>query len=975
MFRHSFIKKVICISLAGLLIVTNLLPLSNNDKSYAESSSDGDEVLSQFDDDIFSARDDIYSSYLDVHKEFPRPQQEIMIQGEDYTNTIDMNVEVVEIEEGQAVETDEIGTIEWEVDVPEEGLYNIGIRYYPIEGKSSSIERKILLNGELPFQGASTLTFPRIWTNELDEIERDNRGNDLRPKQIESPMWFETEFKDAEGYYTEPYLFYFEEGINTISFVSSREPMLIDYLKVFQTEEVPTYEEVKQHYDEMGYQEVTNQEIKVQGESATLKSDPTLYAISDRSSPATEPYDVSKIRMNGIGGYNWRWPGQWITWDIDVPEDGLYKIAIKNRQNTLRGVYSTRKVMINGELPFSEMENTEFFYDNNWQMEVLGGEEDPYLFYLTEGTHELTMEVTLGNLAPLLRAVESSVLELNRIYRQILMITGPNPDPYRDYLLDRNIPEMLDVFRNQSNNLRGVADELVRLTGETSDQTEILNTMVIQLEDFIKKPETIQRRLDRYKINVGSLGTWILTIREQPLEIDYLMVASPDADLPKADASFVRKVAHEIGAFFYSFFEDYDSIGDVAEDGEEAVTVWIGTGRDQAQVLKSMIDETFTPETGINVNLQLVQMANLLPATLANQGPDVAMQVGNEIPVNYAMRNAVVDLAQFADYEEIEPRFRDSAVLPYRFDGGVYGLPEQQVFSMLFYRKDIFDELEIEVPQTWDEFLDLIPDLQKNHMEIALPLLQNPQNPGQAANLVPNQTFTMMLYQEDGELYQNDAKESALDSPIGLEVFDRWTSLYTNYKLPLQYDFANRFRTGEMPIGIENYTFYNHLSVSAPEIRGLWEFVPVPGTVQPDGSIRRDVGSSGSAAIIMENSENKDASWEFLKWWTSTDIQIKFGREMEGLMGAAARYPTANIDALAELPWPIEDYKRLAEQWEWVEGVPQVPGGYFTGRHLDNAFREVVNEGTNSREAMNDYVIFINDEIRLKRREFGLPIE
>ena len=970
-FQHR-IKKTTYLVIGILMIIAFLSSI--NGRSSAAVEADQSDEETEFAERDISVRDDLYSNYLELYQDYPRPDQEVIVQSEDYTKTEDMQVELIEKDGVSGVATEEVGTIHWEVDIPEEGMYNIGIKYYPIEGKSSSIERELLINGETPFQGAATLTFPRIWTNESDEIERDNRGNDLRPKQIESPLWNEVAFQDAEGYYIEPYLFYFKEGVNTISLVSSREPMLIDFIKVYQNKEIPSYDELQKTYDELGYQPSSGQLIKVQGEDATFKSDPTLYAVNDRSSPATEPYDVSKIRMNAIGGYNWRWPGQWITWQIDVPEDGLYQIGVKNKQNTLRGVYSTREITIDGELLFQEMEKTSFNYDNNWKMDVLGDDE-PYLFYLTEGTHELKMEVTLGDLAPLLRTVEASVLELNQMYRKILMITGAAPDPYRDYELEKKLPEMTEVFAKQSKTLTEVADQLVELTGETSDQTAILKTMAYQLDDFVKRPETIQRRIDSYKINVGGLGTWILTVREQPLEIDYLVVASPDEKMPTADSSFIKKTIHEMSAFFYSFFEDYNSIGNVTEDEDEAITVWIGTGRDQAQVLKSLIDETFTPETGINVNLQLVQMDVLLPATLANQGPDVAMQVGNEIPVNYAMRNAVVDLSQFPDYEEVEPRFRESAVLPYRFDDGVYGLPEQQMFSMLFYRKDIMEELGIDIPETWDEFLTIIPELQKNHMDVALPLLQDPQNPGEVQNLIPNQTFTMMLYQEDGELYKNEAKASGLDSDISMEAFKKWTNLYTNYKLPLKFDFPNRFRTGEMPIGIDDYTFYNHLSVSAPEIRGLWEFVPIPGTVQDDGTIRRDVGSSGTAAIIMEKAKDKEASWEFLKWWTSKDVQVRFGREMEGLMGAAARYPTANIEALEDLPWPIKDYQRLEEQWQWVQGVPEVPGGYFTGRHLDNAFREVVNEGTNPREALNDYIIYINDEIRLKRNEFGLPVE
>lgn len=239
--------------------------------------------------------------------------------------------------------------------------------------------------------------------------------------------------------------------------------------------------------------------------------------------------------------------------------------------------------------------------------------------------------------------------------------------------------------------------------------------------------------------------------------------------------------------------------------------------------------------------------------------------------------------------------------------------------------------------------------------------------------LVPNATYSMLLYQNEGEFYRDNGKKSNLDSEVAIDVFRQWTRFYTNYKLPIQADFVNRFRTGEMPIGIANYNIYNTLAVFAPEIKGLWDFSVVPGIRQDDGSIRHDVASSTFAIIMLRNVEDKEAAWEFMKWWTSKDTQVWFGREMEALMGEAARYPTANMEALEELPWPVDDYNNLMDQWQWVQGIPQVPGGYFTGRHLDNAFRKVVNSGENYREAILDYVIYINDEIETKRREFNLP--
>src|SRR5690625_7907304 len=94
----------------------------------------------------------------------------------------------------------------------------------------------------------------------------------------------------------DPYLFHFKKVYNTISLVSSREPMLIDFIKIYQNKEIPSYVELQKTYDELGYQPSSGQLITVHGEDDTFKSDPTLYSVIYRSSPDTEPSDVFLLR-------------------------------------------------------------------------------------------------------------------------------------------------------------------------------------------------------------------------------------------------------------------------------------------------------------------------------------------------------------------------------------------------------------------------------------------------------------------------------------------------------------------------------------------------------------------------------------------------------------------------------------------------------------------------------------------------------
>ena len=229
-----------------------------------------------------------------------------------------------------------------------------------------------------------------------------------------------------------------------------------------------------------------------------------------------------------------------------------------------------------------------------------------------------------------------------------------------------------------------------------------------------------------------------------------------------------------------------------------------------------------------------------------------------------------------------------------------------------------------------------------------------------------------LLYQNGINVYSENGDKCLLNRPEAVEVFTDWTELYTKYKIDKQINEVNRFRTGEAPIVISQYTFYNTLSVAAPEIKGLWGVAPIPGTMQEDGSINRSAGSTGTNVIMFGNAKDKEASWKFMKWWTSAEIQTLYGREIEILQGASARWPTANLEAMKNLPWSAEISKAINEQWKYVKGVPEVAGGYYVGRNVDNAIKQVINEGQNPRETILDYVDQINDEITYKRHELGL---
>ncbi|MBE5966224.1 MAG: extracellular solute-binding protein [Lachnospiraceae bacterium] len=895
-----------------------------------------------------------------------RPDDVYVIHADTYVRTQDMEIgeyKDYEGEEGTSVYTGSSGLIEYEVTIKTAGRYDMSIRYYPVKGNGSSIQRSFFIDGELPYSELNSIEFSRVWKNVNSEWNKDNQGNDLRPEQIEAPEWMDSYLYDSEGYVSSRLSVYLTEGKHTITIVSQREPMLLRSITLSNPKDPGAYEEVKASWDALGGADTSGQLIVIEAEGAAKKSTQMLYPIQDQSTPAVTPYSAKCLLNNTIGGTNWQNTGKWIEWNFDTPESGYYDMSMYVKQNFIQGIPVNRKITIDGKVPFEEFHAYPFNYDGDWRMDTLTDKDgEPYKVYLNKGTHTIRMEVVLGEFSKIIDRVEDVIKKLNAIYRKVIRITGVAPDGYRDYELSSTLPGTGDELAELSRELTSIIDELNGMAGVSGESERVLITMRDQLDELSGDPERFSKVLDSYKTNISALGTWVGNVSVQPLQIDRIFIYSPDYETPEVRDGFFQKLLHEIKRLYYSFLIDYNVIGNVSDKKEsQTVTVWIGSGRDQANTLKSLTDKRFTYETGINVNVMLVDMGTLLQATLAGEGPDVAIGVSGEIPMNFGLRNAAENLSGFEGFPNLYDDFFESAWDPYVYDQKVYGLPETLSFPMMFYRKDILAELGIVPPKTWDEVKVDLSVLSNNQMDLGM--------------LPTEAVFATLLYQNSGQYYRDDKKASNLASETAIGAFKNFCEYYTKYTLDRETSLTNQFRTGEAPIIIADYTTYCELIASAPDIKGLWGFTRVPGTVREDGSIDHTTASGGTAAIMMSGCQDKDAAWQFMRWWVGADTQSAYGLELEGIMGEAARYPTANKEAFASLPWLVSEYNALYGQMENLKGIPQVPGGYFSWRNVRNAFyKTVISKTMEPREALTEYVRYINEEINYKRKEFNLPV-
>lgn len=960
---------------------------------------------------------------------------------------------LVEDAAGEFLFISDAGKVVWKFNVPKAGYYNIKLNYRTTtyQSKSSSMERKLnIITGSPEINEAfsehmakQSYVFARMWEGDTGEIvainskkdsehymlklDADSAGNDVKPSQKEVIADLSVYFSDDMGYVTDPYQYYFTEGENTLELSAIKECLLVKSIEICPIEDIPTYEEYLASFEGLANNAPKDYSYRIEGEACSATSSPTLYPVTDRTSSKTYPYSAKYTKLNSIGGDNWKVLGDWITWEINVPEDGWYNISLRARQNLVRGMFSHRMVYIDGAIPFQELKSTVFAFSSEWQNVTLGSNEDKgsaFKFYLTKGKHEVKMEVTLGAYGSLVEELEAVTQDLSMLYLNIIKYTTVSPDTNRDYSLNKMEDLHLDErLKDARDRLKALSIQIARISSKNadkedpsgngniykdgkSDKTGVIDTMVEQLTLFLNQYSKVTKQLGAFSTNISSLGTLLTSLREFPLTIDYLVVYADSGNykLAKANEGFLRGIWDSIVRFYYSFVVDYSQIGSLNTDSEDdldevEIQVWMTLGRDQANVIRKLIDNdlgkrVFTingKKCHVAVNLKLTGGDVLLKAALAGVGPEVAINVDSSLPVNYGLRGASLDLAKaFGDdywryvdgqmtiegevvpYGKGNGYFHSSSIRQFTFDGSVYAIPEKQIYMTMFVRTDIMqnlygDDWEDDVPQTWDEVRSMMTDLQTDSLQFYLPV-----NDAGASALNP--AFVTMLYQNEGRLYSNDSRETGLLSDRAMDTFEYWTDFYTKYSFPKFASFINRFRSGEMPIGISYYEMYNTLAVFAPEIRGNWAFYPIPGTkytinsavedtfgisggTYPYEVINHTSVASGSAAIIIaknanESVEKKEAAWAFLRWWSSDVIQSAFGKEMEGILGSSARHPTANYMAFQQLAWPKEDQDTLLQQWGIKSST--LDSQIRVASHDVNAF---ISEGKSSfNELATDYL-------------------
>ena len=838
----------------------------------------------------------------------------------------------------------------------EAGRYCIYIDYIPVVSDDMDIMASLKIDGKTPAEEFRVIELPRCWVNETGNYFDEN-GDEYAGYLGQKETLMSEAVRDRTGLISEDLSVELDKGDHTFELEHLSGSMRIKNIRLSPVTNPCDYKEYSKRANYSKYQ---GNAITIEGEAVSGRSSREIPCYSHNDSRMS-PSENGKSRINAFGGNYWYKANSSGTWEFEVPEDGLYKISMRLIQNN-EGLISQRQILIDGEIPFAELESYSFDYNSNFRTEALGGKE-PYLFCLSKGKHTITMKAVCPAYSRAVREFESIAEDISQSVTDIQMVTGTNPDPNFDYELDKKLPDVISNLRTVSERIEKTALMVDEICGDAPAMTSNIHADSRTMADVADKLRKIPGNLGTMTTIQGDMEDAAATLQAQPLGIDWISIQRPDEELYVPEVSKWGQFKYS----FYAFLNSFRRTDKEKADEEKTINVWVARDREWGNVMQMMIHKDFEANYGIKVNLNILPSGNttvvsgaspLLLSVVAGNTPDIALGCDSRTPVELAIRNELCDLNQFEDFDSVRSEFSDSAIRALSYEGKCYGLPETTNMHIMVYRTDVLEQNNIDVPETWEEL-----------MQVTLPRLSQIGANFYMGSSSP-EMYATILYQMGGEIY-NDNGDCMLNTPEAVAAFKQWTRCFVQYNVPQAANFYNEMRTGKLPIGICSLSEYMQLKSYATELTGKIRIAPVPGC--SDGNAHVDHAASGSVsgAILFNKAQDKDACWNFLKWWMSEDVQIQFAREVEARVGATGRWMSGNNGAFLRLGWDRQEHDVLEAALPDYRTFYNVLGGYYSSRAISNAWTRTVFSGMDARDSIEQCYDEISMQIEKKRREYA----
>lgn len=336
------------------------------------------------------------------------------------------------------------------------------------------------------------------------------------------------------------------------------------------------------------------------------------------------------------------------------------------------------------------------------------------------------------------------------------------------------------------------------------------------------------------------------------------------------------QVAPEVAAEKELEYIDYNLLAGKPFDGETIKILSTAGTVPQFLAIKNMTAE-FTELTGINVVWDYVawdafQQTFMTEATAGAGTYDQLVWID---AWGAGAQNYLLPLDEYIARDNIDMSDYPEGFLQTVKIGtdNIYGMPHRGNGLILFYNKAIFDELGLQPPATWDDFVTVSKAVEdaKGFKGTALPYtISNGQN---------LMVWYGMLWGKGGDIF-NENWEPIFNNPEGVEATQDYIDFLLKDKIIpegavtwTEGETVTELLQGRSAMNVTWSWRYESMTDPTQAVEGvLGNIAMAPAPVYP-GQKESVNYATNFAVSISKDSKHKDAAWEYMKFMNNAEVE------------------------------------------------------------------------------------------------------
>lgn len=337
-----------------------------------------------------------------------------------------------------------------------------------------------------------------------------------------------------------------------------------------------------------------------------------------------------------------------------------------------------------------------------------------------------------------------------------------------------------------------------------------------------------------------------------------------------------------------------DSTTEASDSGQDDVTITVWDYYGESSVIPAIAESFEQENPGITVDIESLDWDTMLEklnvVLTGGTPPDVITLDMTWLPT-YAPLGAFADLNELSGGQlngsPITDQFAPGALEAMTYDGETLAMLYDFDVYALYYRADIFEEMGLEVPTTWDELNDVAAKLSAD---------------GKYRYAFSADTFhgAQWIYENGGSILNDDNTEAVFADPAAVEAIEQYAGMIEDgsayYWSPDEgWEVTPGLKDDRLAMFADGAYYMGIIKDAAPEMEGMWRVAPHPYSLEP-GSYQ-----GGTGLVIPKASTNHEASWKFIEYAMTLDNQV----DLFATSGAAPALQAALSDPRVDAPDPF----------------------------------------------------------------------